>query len=229
MVKDWINRLAISYDQDMAAADQAGVFPYEGYGEVLAFIQREIATTFPEYPIKVLDLGIGTGKLYQGILPASMRLTGIDFAETMLEIAASNCPDATLIAHDLTRGLPEELTNETYDAIVATYLFHSFSLEQMIAYLKILVRKLTPFGRIYIGDAMFLTSVQKRSKQVLELQSWSEFAHYHVYEQILGRIDAHLALSFAEIQNGAGVLIVENYHECTLQNPEHLVKYGQSQ
>jgi putative AdoMet-dependent methyltransferase len=228
-VKDWINRLAISYDQDMAAADQAGVFPYEGYAEVLAYIQRELANTFPIYPIKVLDLGIGTGKLYQNVLPGNIQLTGIDFAESMLEIVAKNHPNATLCAHDLTHGLPEELGNETYDAIVATYLFHSFSLEQMIAYIKVLVRKLTPFGRIYIGDAMFLTSIQKRSKQVLELQSWGEFAHYHVYEQILGRIDAHLAISYAEIQNGAGVLIVENYHECTLQNPEHLVKYGQSQ
>jgi putative AdoMet-dependent methyltransferase len=220
-----INTLASTYDADMENADQANVFPYDGYLNVLECIAREVEDTFHLYPVHILDLGLGTARLYQMIKPQRYELTGIDFSEKMLEIAQLKLPSATLILHDLTKGLPEEIQQKSYDVIISTYFFHSFQLDHFLEYIKLLTKKLTKFGRIYIGDAMFFTSAQKRSTQLKHLDSWREFAHYHVYEQIIGRIDEHLSISFLEIQNGAGVLIVENYNECTLHSPEVLIKY----
>lgn len=222
-----LDQLAITYDSDMETADQHGAFPYAGYLEVLQTIALELDGSFPIHPIKVLDLGIGTGRLYQSVLPDQIRLTGIDASKGMLERSRLRHPEATLYCHDLSLGLPEELGSETFDAIVATYFFHSLPLDKMLQSIKQLIGRLSPCGRIYIGDAMFLTNQQKKETQLRELESWREFAHYHVYEQILGRIEDHLALSFFEIRPGAAVLMIENLHECTLHRPDAMVQYGQ--
>lgn len=220
-----MNRLAETYDVDMENADHLNVFPYDGYQLVLDVIARELSESFHLYPISILDLGIGTGKLYQQINPFKMQLTGIDFSANMLQIAKMRVPNAVLIEHDLMQGLPTSLEHQTFDAIVSTYFFHSFSMDHFLQSLEQLSRRLNKFGKIFIGDAMFLTSSQKRSKQLKELSQWNEFAHYHVYEQIINRIPDHLCVSFFEVQTGAAVLIIENYHECTLQNRELLIKY----
>jgi putative AdoMet-dependent methyltransferase len=222
-----LDQLASTYDQDMETADQHGQFPYAGYAEVLHLIAEELCEAFPIAPVKVLDLGIGTGKLYQSILPETIRLVGVDGSKAMLEIARLRYPDATLLCHDLSTGLPDELSGERFDAIVATYFFHSLPLDKMLQTIKQLMPLLSPCGRIYIGDAMFLTTQQKRETQLRELENWREFAHYHVYEQILGRIEDHLALSFFEIAPSASVLMIENYHECTLHRRDAVIQYGQ--
>jgi len=222
-----LDRLANTYDQDMETADQHGQFPYVGYLEVLQTIASDLDGAFPLTPIKVLDLGVGTGKLYQSVLPEKIRLTGIDVSKGMLDIARLRHPDATFFEHDLSSGLPDAVLAERFDAIVATYFFHSLPLDKMLQSVKQLMTLLTPCGRIYIGDAMFLTSRQKRETQLKELENWDEFAHYHVYEQILGRIEDHLALSFFEIRPGAAVVMIENYHECTLHRRDAMIQYGQ--
>jgi len=220
-----MNRLAATYDVDMENADHLNVFPYDGYQLVLDGMARELSESFHLYPISILDIGIGTGKLYQQIHPLKMQLTGIDFSEKMLQIAKVRLPQATLIEHDFMQGLPSALGNQTFDAIVSSYFFHSISMDHLIPTIDMLSRRLNKFGKIIIGDAMFLTVSQKRAKQIKEVDQWNEFAHYHVYEQILDRIPDHLSVSFFEVQQGAGILIIENYHECTLQNRELLIKY----
>ena len=220
-----VNRYAFTYDDDVENADQFQLFPFDGYHEVLRLIASELHQSFSTGSNRVLDLGIGTGKLYQYLDPKYLDITGIDYASKMLEIAAKRIPEATLLLHDLHHGLPQELANETFDAIVATYFFHEFTLDDMIAWINQLLGKLNPFGKIYIGDAMFLNGSQKRAKELQEKDLFYTFDYYHIFDQLVGRMKNHLSLSFFELKTGAAVLVIENYHDCTLQNEEHLVQY----
>ncbi|MFA5697992.1 MAG: hypothetical protein WC888_06200, partial [Candidatus Izemoplasmatales bacterium] len=66
---------------------------------------------------------------------------------------------------------------------------------------------------------------EKRACQTENIESWDEAEYYHVFETIVSRIANHLAISFVKLAFCAGVIIVENYHECTLHPDELLIKY----
>ncbi len=227
MKRAFYDQLAPTYDADIATSDELGVFPFAGYKDVQTVIAAELSDNFPMYPVTVLDLGIGTASLYQQIAPEKIRLTGIDFSRKMLDIAAFTVPNATLIEHDLLFGLPESIAQNRYDCIVAHYFFHDFSMEDLIGWIDHLTNHLTTFGKIYIGDAMFLNHFAKNECKNHHHDGFDTFPHYHVFEDIVAKIKGKLSLSYLEITHQSGVIVIANYRECSLHNREILVKYGQ--
>jgi len=225
MIKELFDRLAKTYDQDVADSDERNLFPFAGYSKVLDFIASDIDRSADLGKTRVLDLGIGTGNLETRIKPEKIELTGVDASEKMLEVAQLKLPLARFFCQDFASGLPEELKNDKFDVIVATYSFHHFSLDHWLEYVHELSHHLTVFGRIYLGDVLFLNQTERQYCKDRFADSWDESEHYHVYEDILRRISDHLAVSFVRISFCAGIVILENYHECTLQTDRVLIKY----
>jgi putative AdoMet-dependent methyltransferase len=225
MWKEVFDKFAETYDQDVLDADNQNQFPYAGYQKILDFIASDIDKDSHMGKLRILDLGIGTGTLEAKVKPEKVDITGIDLSEKMLEVAQLKLHAARLFCADFRKGLPEEIRNDKFDIIVATYAMHHLGFEEWMEYVHYLSHHLTVFGKIYIGDILFVNENEKRLCRTQNLDSWDDDEHYHVYEAIVAKICDHLAASFLKISFCAGVIILENYHECTLQPDELLVKY----
>lgn len=225
MMQDLFNRMADNYDQMVIDADNLNQFPFAGYQKNINFIATAIEDDSRLGKSRVLDLGIGTGILEAKIKPEKIELTGIDISDKMLEITQLKLPSARLFCHDFRTGLPTEIKNDKFDIIIATYSMHHLDLDEWLNYIHFLSHHLTVFGKIYIGDIFFVNEGEKRACRQANIDSWDDSEYYHVFEAIVSRITEHLAISFVKLSFCAGVIIVENYHECTLHPDELLIKY----
>jgi len=225
MYKDLFDRLAPTYDADIIEADIRGEFPFAGYQKILDFIASDIEKEPRFGKSRILDLGIGTGNLEAKIKPEKIEVTGVDASAKMLEIAQFKLPSARLFCGDFQVGLPEEIKNDKFDIIVSTFAMHHLDLDEWLEYVHYLSHHLTVFGKIYIGDILFVNESEKRNCHAEHPESWDETEYYQVYEEVIARICEHLATSFVKVSYCTGIIIIENYHECTLHNHELLVKY----
>lgn len=225
MIKTYYEHHASHYDQHISEMDSLHLFPYDGYGEILDAVATYMDSHHRLSSMKILDLGIGTGELYSHIAPEKIELTGIDFSPKMLEVARLKLPRAKLVEADLLKGMPEDLRQEKYDFIVATYLVHHMSLEVLLDFIHHYLPYLAPFGKMILADTLFFDDIARKKVYEKSIESWDHALHYHVYDQLVSRIHENLALSYLRISESSGVVIIENYHEITLQYEENLVQY----
>ena len=149
------DRMADDYDQLVNEADRDNRFPFAGYDEMMAMIAEYLLADKSLDPVKVLDLGIGTGSLYRKLPPERLRLFGCDFSEKMLERTRLLHPAAKLELHDFSLGIPESFRSEKFDFIVATYAFHHLRTRELVGMIAHLLMFLEPLGKIIIGDVLF--------------------------------------------------------------------------
>lgn len=220
--------LAKRYDHLVAEDIENFRFPYSEHSLVHDIIAEYIMDTNDTKKKKVLDIGIGTASLYEKINPNQIELTGIDNCEAMIEIAKLRVPEANIINHNLKKGLPHDLENETFDFIVVSYVFMHFDFEFLLYFIDLFRKHLAPFGKLLIGDVMFYSEDQKE-KFVRDYNEDQHLnLHFHVYEDILERIDDNYDLSFMEINQYTGLIIVEKLYQNALQYEETLVKYNEN-
>lgn len=229
--KEMFDEMAKQYDQEIPEQDAKDAFPFAGYDRVLDFIASEIENDPRLGKVRLLDLGIGTGNLEARIKPDKFDLTAIDLSEKMLEIAQLKLPNARFFCEDYRLGFPDEIRNDKFDIIVSTYSMHHLDFEEWIEYVHYLSQHLTVFGKIFIGDILFLNHPEKQRCKNAHPEEWDEdeHDHYHVYDDILAHVCDHLALSFLKLSYCAGVLVLENYHECReyfSQKTEKTLKFG---
>ncbi len=225
MKSKFYDDIARNYDSLVDDDCQNNHFPYAEHETLHQIIAEYISDNEEKEKLKILDLGIGTGSLYEKIIPERMELTGIDNCEDMLEIARLRLADANLINHDLVKGLPEEISSEYYDYIVITYTFMHFSMDYVIQMINLLKDKLAPFGRIFIGDIIFLDAVKKLKYTNRYKENVISGINYHLYEPIAKKVDDSLSMSFMEINEYTGLIIAEKLYESSLHYEETLVKY----
>ncbi len=60
-------------------------FPYAGYKIIQELLTDDLSSK--KKKVKILDIGCGTAKLYEHLLPSKFSLVGIDQCPKMLEIA----------------------------------------------------------------------------------------------------------------------------------------------
>ncbi len=225
MIRKYYNELACKYDQMVKDKVVNDKFPYGAYDEVQDIIGGYISEPREKDKVKVLDIGIGTGSLYEKVLPERAIITGIDISEQMLEVAKLRLPDATLIQHDILTGLPEAIENEKYDFIIINYVFVLVEFPKVVALIELLQKHLSRFGKIMIADVMFLDEIHKKLfvDKYPELKAKDQ--HYHLYSNFVKKIKDDLALSYMEVNDYTGIVIIENYYDYTLQLEETIVKY----
>jgi len=217
--------LASQYDQLIQDDIIDNKFPYSAYEEIQYMEADFIFENKNIDQVKILDIGIGTGSLYEKINKNKLDITGIDISAKMLDIAHLRLPDACLIKHDIIKGLPRSIYGEKFDYIIINYLFKHYELEIVISIINQLIEYLAPFGKIFIGDICFLNDTNRK----LYLSSHKEILdstyYFHAYSEIVNRIDDNLALSFMEMNEYSGIVIIEKYYETSLHFEESLIKY----
>lgn len=195
---------AEGYDRSVGLSDEKNTYPFAGYKNVLATIYDAIRAGQGK---RVLDIGFGTGVLACKLYENGYEITGVDFSEKMIEIAQEKMPAARLILHDFTAGLPAEMKNEKFDAIVCTYAIHHLTDAAKITFLKELQTHLNPDGRIYIGDVAFAARAELEDCRAQCGDEWDDEEFYVVAEEIEKEI---MGVHFEQISHCSGILMIQN-------------------
>ena len=195
---------ADGYDKTVDLSEEAEEYPFAGYKEVLGGVFNAVRQGEGK---KVLDIGFGTGVLTKKLYDDGYEISGIDFSEKMLETAKAKMPEARLIKHDFSLGLPQELDGESFDFVICTYAFHHLTNPQKIGFIKELQRRLTQKGKLLIGDIAFerLAELEECKKKAGE--DWDGEEIYAVAEELRNEFPK---LKFEKISFCAGIFTFEN-------------------
>lgn len=194
----WAN----DYDKTVQLTDESNEYPFAGYKAVLGTIYGSIVASGGN---RVLELGFGTGILAKRLYDNDFSITGIDFSQAMIDIAQAKMPDAHLIRHDLTAGIPASLTGEVFDHIVCTYAIHHLTDPQKIHLLRQLRGILTPNGCIFIGDVAFATNAELAACRAACGDDWDDDEIYPTAENLIGEFPE---LRFEPISHCAGIITI---------------------
>lgn len=162
-----------------------------------AFAQHLLSLT-PSTHLKVLDAGTGTARIPIIIAQArsQWKITGIDLAESMLELGRKNV---------IAAGLAEKIRLETVDAKQMPYDDNSFDvvisnslvhhLPNPLSFLSEVKRVILPGGAVLIRDLLRPKTVEEMNAMVKEVG-----AEYDEHQTKLFRDSLHAALSLNEVQ-----------------------------
>ena len=143
---------ADGYDRDVGLADESSLYPFAGYKAVLGSIFNSV---MQKSAPAVLDIGFGTAVLTARLYECGCCVFGQDFSPRMVEIASGKMRNAKLYCGDFAEGLCQELLENRYDFIIATYSLHHLTDEQKRPFSKKLLSLLNEGGSILIGDVAF--------------------------------------------------------------------------
>lgn len=194
---------ADGYDKSVSLSDDDGTYPFAGYKDVLAHIYTNVRKNDS---MSILDIGCGTAVLTSRLYDCGCDVTAIDFSERMLEIALSKMPQAELIRYDFSRGLPPELTDRSFDAIICTYALHHLTHDGKIAFLHELRGHLNRGGLLLIGDISFATRIEHDECMRRSGDDWDSYEVYFVYDEL--RSDFPNS-TYAKLSHCAGVLEIK--------------------
>lgn len=197
----WAN----DYNRDVQLTEESNEYPFAGYKAVLRTIHQTITRGAGN---RVLELGFGTGILAKKLYDSGYLITGVDFSQVMIDIAQPKMPDARLIQHDFSRGIPDAIANGTFDFVVCTYAIHHLTDPQKIALLQTLQAMLAPQGCILIGDVAFATNAELAVCRAKYGDEWDEDEIYPTAENLL---PAFPHLRFEQISHCAGVITIPKF------------------
>lgn len=172
---------ADGYDEYVGVSEEDNTYPFAGYKKILGSIYEVI---MKKSNAVVLDIGFGTATLTTRLYENGCVIYGQDFSSRMIELASEKMPGAHLYQGDFSQGLVEELKQESYEFIVATYSIHHLTDDQKIVFLRELLDHLRDGGKILIGDVAF------KSRDELEVckedcgDAWDEDEIYCVVDEL---------------------------------------------
>lgn len=172
---------ADGYDGDVQLSDESDTYPFAGYRRVLGDIYARVRGGAAR---RVLDVGIGTATLSRRLYEAGVEVTGIDFSSEMLAIARRKLPNARLIRHDFSRGLPRELEGEKFDFIICTYAIHHLTDASKPEFIRELLKHLEPGGELLLGDVAFESEAARAACRADTGADWDDDEEYIVVEQL---------------------------------------------
>lgn len=195
------NTWAGTYDANIEASAKG--FPFEGYYDVLGFIQGRVRTTSD---VRILDLGIGTGLLTADLYSKGAQVVGVDFSENMIEQARGKMPEAAFFQYDFSKPLIPEISSQTFDYIVSSYAIHHVMDEQKITLIDQLVKTLKPGGAILIADIAFEHAAHLAEVKA-STRGWDEDEYYFVAETLCPSLEARgYTVNYTQISMCGGVL-----------------------
>jgi len=191
------------YESDVNESYNNKTFPFDGYYDVLARVLEHIKPNS-----KVLDVGFGTGVLTERISNLDCEIFGIDFSTNMTDIAKRKMPQGRFFECDFNNDLPEEILQEKYDHIIATYSLHHVDDSRKIELIETFESLLRDKGNIVIGDIMFGTE-QELLDCKDEREDYEE-EYYIIFDTFVSKLPKKaFTTRFEKMGKFAGVLIIE--------------------
>lgn len=181
---DLFDRWATTYERDIVRQQS---YPFAGYDDVIA---ATIASARIAPGHRVLDLGTGTGNVAAQLLASDCEVWGCDFSEEMLRQARLKVPQGRFARFDLRGSWPAQLPHR-FDRIVSTYVFHELHDDEKIRLLADLIRRrLTPGGRLAVGDIAFPDDRALSACRREYRAKWDAEEFYWVAHRIVPRLEA---------------------------------------
>lgn len=194
---------ADGYDESVRLADENDAYPFAGYATILKEIYGRVCASGAK---AVLDIGFGTGTLAGQLYQKGCDVFGQDFSSRMIQLAQEKMPRAQLYQGDFSLGLVQELKQQRYDAIIATYALHHLTDEQKVAFLQELLPLLQDNGCIYVGDVAFATRAELEQCKAQAGDDWDASEIYFVYDELK---QAFPQLQFEPVSHCAGLLTLK--------------------
>lgn len=194
---------ADGYDESVRLADENDAYPFAGYATILREIYGRVCASGAK---AVLDIGFGTGTLAGQLYQQGCDVFGQDFSSRMIQLAQGKMPRAQLYQGDFSLGLVQELKQQRYDAIIATYALHHLTDEQKAAFFQELLPLLQDNGCIYVGDVAFATRAQLEQCKAQAGDDWDASEIYFVYDELK---QAFPQLRFEPVSHCAGLLTLK--------------------
>lgn len=194
---------ADGYDESVRLADESDAYPFAGYATILKEIYGRVCASGAK---AVLDIGFGTGTLAGQLYQQGCDVFGQDFSSRMIQLAQGKMPRAKLYQGDFSLGLIQELKQQRYDAIIATYALHHLTDEQKVAFFQELLPLLQDNGCIYVGDVAFATRAQLEQCKAQAGDDWDASEIYFVYDELK---QAFPQLRFEPVSHCAGLLTLK--------------------
>lgn len=194
---------ADGYDESVRLADENDAYPFAGYAAILKEIYGRVCASGAK---AVLDIGFGTGTLAGQLYQKGCDVFGQDFSSRMIQLAQEKMPRAQLYQGDFSLGLVQELKQQRYDAIIATYALHHLTDEQKVAFLQELLPLLQDNGCIYVGDVAFATRAELEQCKAQAGDDWDASEIYFVYDELK---QAFPQLQFEPVSHCAGLLTLK--------------------
>ena len=128
---------------------QAYLEKFRDVGRYQLALDRFLAS-LPAGPPRVLELGCGPGNLTRYLLDQrpDLEIHGLDLAPAMIDLARDLNPEASFLVSDI-RNL--DLNPDTWDAVLAGFVFPYLTHNEMVAVLAQLAQGLKPGGSCCIG------------------------------------------------------------------------------
>lgn len=194
---------AEGYDQSVRLSNENGEYPFAGYKEVLNRIYNEVLCSSQK---TVLDIGFGTGTLASKLYENGCIIFGQDFSQRMIELSQPKMPCAKLYCGDFAQGLVEDLMQNKYDAIIATYSLHHLTDAQKVEFINSLLPLLNDNGCIYIGDVAFNTREELQKCRETAGEEWDDEEIYIVFDELSKSFPK---MEFEQMSYCAGVLFLK--------------------
>jgi SAM-dependent methyltransferase len=144
------NQYASNYEA--VINDYIGIFgqPQEFYTRVKAnHLRRILDAKGRTKPLDVLDVGCGHGLIHPYLSGAGCRLTGIDVAESAIQMARQMNPD---VGYDVYDGLRLPYRDEAFDVLFTICVMHHVPVDERDSFISEARRVLRPGGTFIIFE-----------------------------------------------------------------------------
>ena len=190
------------YDESIVKSSKG--YPFEGYYDVLAFVQSLIEEPNGK---RILDVGIGTGLLTNELYKQGSIIFGLDFSQKMIIEAMNKMPKGSFYIFDMTDGIPEELKNNKFDYIVSSYAIHHLSNVEKIRFVKTLKDILVEDGLIIIADISFKKKDDLINCKDESGHEWDDDEEYMVIDELMDDLfKLGFSIRYTQISKYAGAL-----------------------
>src|SRR5207302_9207700 len=147
----------------------------------------------PAQPLRVLDVGCGTGHLLNMLgaaLPVEAKLFGVDLSPHYIARARevlSRDLDVSLVC-DNAEKLP--FVDESFDAVTCAYLLHEVPAEVRARVLAEMARVVRPGGLVVVADSIQLGDAPELEREILGFPSRFHESFYtsYVKDELAARI-----------------------------------------
>jgi ubiquinone/menaquinone biosynthesis C-methylase UbiE len=158
--------------------------------QVRAAWQALLAPLIPAQPVRIVDLGCGTGSLAVLLAEHSNRVSGIDISGNMIRLARAKARAAG-VAVDFVRGDAADppFAEASFDLVLARHVLWAF--ENPDAVLQRWVDLLAPDGRLILIEGQWSTgaglSASECRSLVLQHRVEADLQHLSENTQLWGR------------------------------------------